>query len=310
MKNIIGLFFFVSFLVSCSSNNRIQSSSYAKEKIKGDTRALEKETAITPRPPFNHTDATEVSMEGEGITLHELLPYDAKENYTVEIFEIVKNLEKHYHKIPTQLMLVLDGPVEIILGSKSFDLENGDFIVIPPNIMHEIKPKGKKSRFLTVDFPGFNYPDSGYKESPINNITTHPYIFRQHMSERKNYVDTQTTLPSEIAPMMQILTDIIPKYYLQKKECKEYISYDIASDYNNKWTITLLDILENTSKTFHKNTHAHFILLTGELEILIEKERYSLLPGQSMHMRPNTIYSLKSAKKGPARVLYIERQDS
>ena len=283
----------------------VESVHAYQESVAGIRRDI-KETAGIKRlkKPFSYTDATEVGLEAEGVTLYEMFPYDAKENYTFEIFEIVKTLEKHFHKIPTQLMLVLDGAVEVTLGGKIFDLENGDFIVIPPNVMHSIKPKEGKSRFLTVDFPGFNYPEEGYQGPPIETLDKPPYIYKQGDSATNNALDLTTKLPKEIAPLMQILTRIIPKYYRVKREGEGYSVYDIAEDNDKKWDVAILDI-QDTPKHVHKIGSEHFIALTGILEVTVNDKTHRLMPGQSIRIHPGDVHKLKSAKDDPVRVLCV-----
>lgn len=239
-------------------------------------------------------------MSGKMIT--ELIPLAANLIWTVSVFDLSEEVSAHYHKIQTQLILVLSGSMVIQLKECSRELHDGDFLSIPPMTSHAIMPI-KKVCFLTVDFPGFGFPDDVYHE----NISTEetlavPFVFHQGDSQGAvidNYIRLDDTLIKEL-----VYPVYMPEQYYNLKVAQPgYDAFSLSAD-GEQWSVAILDVFEAPAH-YHMIGTEHFIVLNGALKITLEGNTYYLNPGQSVQVPPNVTHHLKSALETPVRVLCI-----
>lgn len=81
------------------------------------------------------------------------------------MFDISAPIESHHHKIQTQILIVLEGKLEALLGSQpSIQLEAMQTITILPGTVHALKPITPSVRFLAIDSPPFEFPNDVYYE--------------------------------------------------------------------------------------------------------------------------------------------------
>ncbi|WP_063059006.1 cupin domain-containing protein [Nocardia sienata] len=63
----------------------------------------------------------------------------------------------HFHTAATEMFLVLDGSVRILLGERIVRLERGDFLTVPPTVPHAFAPAaGAEAELLVVFTPGLH----------------------------------------------------------------------------------------------------------------------------------------------------------
>lgn len=63
----------------------------------------------------------------------------------------------HFHTAATEMFLVLDGSVRILLGEEIVHLERGDFLTVPPTVPHAFAPAAEAEAELLVVFtPGLH----------------------------------------------------------------------------------------------------------------------------------------------------------
>lgn len=100
----------------------------------------------------------------EELTIYELVPTSAKQKWKMELFDLSQSVGDHYHKIQSQVIVVLEGNLELIINSKEkIILKPMQTYFIPPKTVHALKPVGGKTvRFLAVDSPAFEYPIDAY----------------------------------------------------------------------------------------------------------------------------------------------------
>lgn len=58
-------------------------------------------------------------------------------------------LERHYHKIMTEVFYILEGEVELIFDDETILAKAGDTVTVPPNVWHEAKCE-KGGKMLTI----------------------------------------------------------------------------------------------------------------------------------------------------------------
>ncbi|MDR7167065.1 mannose-6-phosphate isomerase-like protein (cupin superfamily) [Nocardia kruczakiae] len=63
----------------------------------------------------------------------------------------------HFHTAATEMFLVLNGSVRILLGENIVRLEQGDFLTVPPTVPHAFAPAaGADAELLVVFTPGLH----------------------------------------------------------------------------------------------------------------------------------------------------------
>lgn len=74
-----------------------------------------------------------------------------KQNGTVTLFAFDKGQGLSEHTAPFDALVnVLDGQAEIVISGKSFDIEEGEVIVMPANEPHALNAKGRFKMLLTM----------------------------------------------------------------------------------------------------------------------------------------------------------------
>jgi mannose-6-phosphate isomerase-like protein (cupin superfamily) len=69
----------------------------------------------------------------------EKCPVQITDNYEVAFFNQYALQDRHYHKIGTEIYMVLEGNMIIEVKGKAYELTKGDMIIINPNSFHEVK---------------------------------------------------------------------------------------------------------------------------------------------------------------------------
>ncbi|MBV7334343.1 cupin domain-containing protein [Chloroflexi bacterium TSY] len=59
---------------------------------------------------------------------------------------------RHYHPNCEEILLVNQGKIIHSLGEERFEMEAGDTIVVPPNVVHNAKNVGTEDALLTIIF--------------------------------------------------------------------------------------------------------------------------------------------------------------
>ncbi len=77
-------------------------------------------------------------------------------NAEVAVFNQYAAQDRHFHKNATEIYMVLDGKMVIEVEGDNYFLSSGDMIVVNPNAVHEVKPKGTDflCRVVTLDCGG------------------------------------------------------------------------------------------------------------------------------------------------------------
>ncbi len=85
----------------------------------------------------------------EGSTVSRILLKTEKNNITLFAFDKGQSLSEH--TVPFDAFVqILDGEALITVGGKENTVKNGDYIVMPANIPHEVKASEKFKMLLTM----------------------------------------------------------------------------------------------------------------------------------------------------------------
>ncbi len=77
-------------------------------------------------------------------------------NIEVAFFTQSASQDRHFHKIATEIYMVLEGEMKIEVEGKDYRLLAGDMIVVNPRAVHKVKPEGTNflCRVITANCAG------------------------------------------------------------------------------------------------------------------------------------------------------------
>jgi len=232
--------------------------------------------------------------------IYNLIPLEAGQVWKISLFELKENIPAHYHRIQTQLMMVLNGKLNLKINDKFIKCCEGSFIAIPPNTAHEIL-LDEQTTFLTIDIPGFNFPEDVYvNEKPTLQITEE--IFTCH-SQTEARINSQMLLKSSLLEELKSIKKIPEQYYISKIEKDGFTVYSLCEN-ETAWSIAIIDVIK-VQEHYHKFGSEHFIVLNGEMEITLNGKTYKLKAGQSVHVPANIKHKIKSVSSTPVRFLCV-----
>jgi quercetin dioxygenase-like cupin family protein len=66
----------------------------------------------------------------------------------------------HIHKEHSDCFYILDGDLQVLLGEETITAEPGDFVLVPPNVVHGFQKETEgRTRFLNIHAPGAAFDD-------------------------------------------------------------------------------------------------------------------------------------------------------
>lgn len=83
-------------------------------------------------------------------------PVQLMKDTEMALFNQYASQDKHYHKIGTEIYMVLEGLMLIDIDNEEFQLQSGDLVVVNPNSIHEVKPGASEfiCRVITLGCQG------------------------------------------------------------------------------------------------------------------------------------------------------------
>jgi len=254
--------------------------------------------------PEQLSPGCEIEYFSPPLTIYSLIPPVAKIGWKIEIYDDTREIvSSHFHKLQTQLIMVLEGSGKISYGTHEATLVPGQVIAVPPQTFHKIVPVNCV-RLLVIDTPGFPFPEDIYYENPLPQQSP-PIPFVTPLLKGEAILDKQTTLCAQGIDVLKIPPEILETYYISKIQDQGYDVYLLTSDpVGDKWSIAILDVWD-AHQHFHKIGNEHFIVLNGELDITLDGIQHILTAGQSVHIPPGIVHHLKSTSQTPVRLLCI-----
>jgi quercetin dioxygenase-like cupin family protein len=71
-------------------------------------------------------------------------------NIEVAVFTHGASQDRHFHKLGTEIHMVLEGEMKIEVEDVDYMLLPGDMIVVKPGAVHEVKPKGTEFLYRVI----------------------------------------------------------------------------------------------------------------------------------------------------------------
>ena len=73
---------------------------------------------------------------------------------------VKKTVAKHYHAHHTEQVVVLEGKGRMMMDDQEFIVKKGDYIIIPPGVIHSVMVIGRKPmKVLSIQSPEFKGKD-------------------------------------------------------------------------------------------------------------------------------------------------------
>jgi mannose-6-phosphate isomerase-like protein (cupin superfamily) len=73
---------------------------------------------------------------------NEKCPVQIMQDTELAVFNQHASQDRHYHKLGTEMYMVLQGIMKMEVEDKTYLLQPGDMIVVNPETFHEVKPEG------------------------------------------------------------------------------------------------------------------------------------------------------------------------
>ncbi len=101
-----------------------------------------------------------MKIDRDGYTVYEMITGEETDGlWSAAVIEI-EDSPKHFHKIESEVFIVLNGVLSIELNGKRKTLEVGDYIRIPKGAIHHLKcANSDRVRLLCFNFPAFDPAD-------------------------------------------------------------------------------------------------------------------------------------------------------
>mgnify|MGYP001049230379 CR=1 FL=1 len=89
-----------------------------------------------------------------------ITPLGSNKDASDYVIFIKENVKAHYHAEHTELVYVLAGTGTMQLGKRTVNINAGDYIRIPPKMVHAVKVTSKKPlKVLSIQTPEFDGKD-------------------------------------------------------------------------------------------------------------------------------------------------------
>jgi len=203
-------------------------------------------------------------------------------------------VEPHYHKRHSETFYIVSGHVQWTIGGETQVMGPGDAVHIPANTVHCVRVVGgEKVHSLMVQEPG------GYEEVA--------YISESYTPEQRK--------DPKISAMLRELEDFNPISAVQPAQPKQkgYFSFAgkrtpypdrnvekgevVVSADDSRGSLALIESywLPNfaVKPHYHKIRSETFYVLSGHAEWTIDGETHVMGPGDAVHIRPNTVHSVR-----------------
>lgn len=78
-------------------------------------------------------------IENKSFWSKNLIPLNTDSNSSSFIVRIKSKISPHYHNHHTEILYVLQGRALMTMNDSTYKIQQGDYIHIPPNIIHSLK---------------------------------------------------------------------------------------------------------------------------------------------------------------------------
>ncbi len=102
----------------------------------------------------------------KGVTTNEdyenvkVIPLYQDSDVSTYVIYTKKGVALHYHAEHTEQVIVFSGKGVMTLGNETIPLKKGDYVVIPKNVAHSVRVKGRKPlKVLSIQAPEFKGKD-------------------------------------------------------------------------------------------------------------------------------------------------------
>lgn len=232
----------------------------------------------------------ETHQFAEGVTVHQLIPAEAKLGWKAEIIDLAVTVGPHYHKIQNHLLVILEGQLEITCTKeKTFSLGPGQSITIPAGTCHTLKPQHGSVRLLALDMPGLAFLIDSYEPQPAQKNQL-PVV----ISHADFFVNCAISLPMPFLQLLNAPSELDSRHFHAKAQLPHGDMYTLipSSGTKNKWSIEVLEV--DSLKDFQHHSTKLIVVLNGQMQIDANNFHYHLKPGQFVRIPPEMSFTLHS----------------
>lgn len=243
---------------------------------------------------------TEVINGTNGLKIYKLIPQKANQNWSLSIADLSNSIPTHYHSTQTQVIKILEGKLKVTYNDKEISLSQGQCLVIPPDVIHSLNPIGGLCRIAEIDLNGKDFPVDTYF------VSSQKILEKKDSKNNSDQIYADQTINFMIESLRHVPT-IEPAYYVNHFNKGTFSASQIVPPEaveGKKWSLALID-LTDAPKHFHLKGTETFIVLNGILDIEIDGQKFTLLPGNLVNIPPTKNHHLKSGSDEPVRVLCI-----
>jgi quercetin dioxygenase-like cupin family protein len=203
----------------------------------------------------------------------------------------------HFHRRHSETFYIVSGNVEWTIGGETHIMGPGDSVHIPPNTIHSVKVvSGKKMHSLMVSEPGGYEEDTWYEASYSPEQQRDPKIAaRLRRQSDFNLLSEEKNPPQQLKNAKGLFS------FAGKRT--PYIAPDIekgevlVSANDSQGSMSLIEsywLPDFSVPPHHHQAHSEtFYIFSGHAEWTIGGETHVMGPGDAVHIRPNTVHSVK-----------------
>ena len=247
-------------------------------------------------PGLSHAKGVVLDKSRSFQTVYDVLPPHLHQFWGANVFDLHDKTQPHFHPIRTQIFIGGAGDAIIETDHQCLRLQAGNVIIAPKGTPHRLIPT-PSAQFITIDFPGFPFPEdvvNGYPEVPSGDA-----LWIDGKTDTLAILGTPCVLQK--SPILSPLSEDLFCNIFNKNG---YIVYDICAAHDKSWDMALIDIIE-TPKHVHRKGIEIFVVLEGYLIVEANLSKYSVQQGQLIFIPAGVVHHLKSALNTAARVMCI-----
>ncbi len=217
----------------------------------------------------------------------------------------------HRHERTHEGIFVLDGKLEVTLDGRLFLLSPGDYVHIPAGMIHGYRMRSHHTRFVSYTTGGetaglyatIGEPTDLFVHPPHAAGTPSPERFRQAESSADLALvsEVPAASPPQVVEGGQVPDGVVP-YVLEAGEGVRLVTAEqlhtllaIQKTTNGQFVLATCEGPRGNAiiQHFHERHTETFFCVQGQLTMWANGEHLHLLPGDFLHVPPNTIHSYR-----------------
>ncbi len=216
-------------------------------------------------------------------------------------------LPAHRHDEAHEALLVLDGQVDLLLGSRRFQLTPGDYACIPPGTVHAHRMMSHHTRLLSwtvgadvgAALAALGRPYPGMVHPPVRE-TTIGAEFLARASSGGDIVFEDVSWPDAISGASTTVPEGVEPYVIEAGTGEVRIAGSTIFSFltrqrntNGRFIAVLTEgpVRQRVALHYHEKHTENFFCLAGRMTMWADGAQVDLTPGDFVHVPAHTIHS-------------------